>query len=204
MTLPNKITVARLVFTPVFFAWFFITMYYAILKPEITPILAIILFLFWIALEVSDVIDGHIARKHNLVSDMGKLLDPFSDVIARLTFFYCLVTYNFLPSWPFIIILWREFTQTFLRAVMAMNGIVVPASQGGKIKALFYFLTSFIGMLFIVILLCFPNTSSEFLDNMLSFNYIVFVITMLASVISFIEYLRNFLKTDFAKKFISE
>ena len=91
-------------------------------------------------------LDGWVARKRGETSDLGKLLDPFSDVLSRLTLFVCFLLAGLIPLWFFLVVLYRELTMTFLRLLLVQKGIVQAASAGGKLKAVLYFLVSLVGM----------------------------------------------------------
>ena len=137
MTLPNKLTLGRLALTPVYFLIFFFS-----INKSYYPIIGIsLLWLIFIVMEVSDVLDGHIARKHNLVSDVGKLMDPFADVIARVTYFICFYSIGIMPLWVLIIIVWREYSIMFIRTLIAKEGTALAASVWGKAKAATYFIS---------------------------------------------------------------
>ncbi len=142
MTLPNKITLGRLVLTPLFFFAFFYT------ASRNYPMVWMI-FLWGVVLisEVSDILDGHIARKRGLVSDIGKVMDPFADVISRVTYFVCYTWVGLMPLWCLMLILWREFSIMFIRIISAKEGVALAAQWGGKIKAGFYFTAGFFALL---------------------------------------------------------
>jgi CDP-diacylglycerol--glycerol-3-phosphate 3-phosphatidyltransferase len=101
----------------------------------------------FLASEVSDILDGWVARKLGETSDLGKVLDPFSDVLSRLTLFVCLLTVGLAPLWFVLIVLYREVSMTFLRMLMVQRGVVQGASSGGKIKAWLYFFASLAGLI---------------------------------------------------------
>ena len=143
MNLPTKITVFRIILAPVFFVIFFI--------PEWTGQFAAgsvyILIPMLIVMELSDALDGHIARKYNMVTDLGKILDPFSDVISRVTFFICFTFTGIMPLWALLIIIYRELAITFLRMMMMGRGTAMAASIWGKAKAVTYTVASVLGLL---------------------------------------------------------
>ncbi|WP_072697730.1 CDP-diacylglycerol--glycerol-3-phosphate 3-phosphatidyltransferase [Desulfovibrio litoralis] len=95
----------------------------------------IALFLFTIA-SLSDLIDGHIARKENIVTSFGKFLDPLADKILVTSVLIVLVDLGRVPAWVVILILCRELMVTGLRAVAASDGIVVAADRFGKLKTI--------------------------------------------------------------------
>ncbi len=202
MTLPNKLTVSRLFIAPLFYVLFIHT--HQLAGGSLRFGLSITLYLMWLYCEISDVLDGMIARKYNLTSDIGKIMDPFSDVISRITYFVCFVQIGLLPFWPLLIILWRELTITFMRAVIAQNGVSMGASSAGKTKAIFYFLTSLFGMtLFLLgnIASLQPHLNAVAVQQVMKAS---FVLAAIASALSFADYLKNFLKTEYMRKFIAE
>jgi CDP-diacylglycerol--glycerol-3-phosphate 3-phosphatidyltransferase len=138
MTLADKVTALRLIFAPCFFALYLLN------KASWT--VPALWALFFIA-EITDLIDGKIARSRNEVSDFGKLFDPFADTLVWLTFFLCFVTDRILPVIPFLIILYREFGILFLRNLMLRKGIAMGARRGGKIKAFAYMFTGIAALL---------------------------------------------------------
>lgn len=130
MNLPNYLTLARIVvvplivvvlLTPVADRWFGISGY----------AFAIGLFL---AASLTDILDGHLARKRNQVSNFGKLLDPIADKLLVSAALIVLVEKHLAPAWAVVVILGREFIITGLRSVAATEGIVLQAQMSGKIK----------------------------------------------------------------------
>lgn len=140
-TLPNAITVGRIVMAPLVGLLLF--------TPTFTArFIAWILFLI---AAFSDLWDGYLARKHGWISNFGKLVDPIADkLLLVMTFlpFYILshraddphgqlVVVGALPLWIVIVIFGREFLITFIRSVAAKRGLVIPAGKSGKLKAVF-------------------------------------------------------------------
>ena len=121
MNLPNKLTVLRMIAVP-----FFIAMY---MLGWALP--AVILF---ILASLTDMLDGQIARKHNLVTNFGKIMDPLADKILVYSAFCMMVEDGTVPGWMMIVILAREFVVSGMRTVAASEGIVVAAGMSGKIK----------------------------------------------------------------------
>ncbi|WP_028973048.1 CDP-diacylglycerol--glycerol-3-phosphate 3-phosphatidyltransferase [Spirochaeta cellobiosiphila] len=192
MNLPNKITISRIISTPVFLGLFLF-----IKSHPGNIVLLSLLWLLYLAGEFSDILDGYIARKYNLVSDVGKLLDPFADVISRVTMFLCLTHVGMMPVWIFAIIIYRELGITFLRMMMLGKGKAQGARIGGKLKAWFYFFSGFIGLIYYTMLNVGIGSNSYPLMN--GVTLVVFILAALSSVLSFIDYFRVFLKMQSSK-----
>ena len=120
MNLPNKLTIARVIAVPVFIAAFMLEWYIAA-------------FVIFVAASFTDYLDGHLARKWNLVSNFGKIMDPLADKVLVYSAL-CLMIPTLIPGWMMIIILAREFTVAGMRTVAASEGIVIAAGMSGKIK----------------------------------------------------------------------
>jgi CDP-diacylglycerol--glycerol-3-phosphate 3-phosphatidyltransferase len=138
MNIPNKITVSRILLIPLFliimlapFDWGNMNLLGANL-----PVTHFVGALIFIIASSTDWIDGHYARKYNLVTNMGKFLDPLADKLLVSAALIVLVEINdvYAPSWIVIIIISREFAVTGLRLLLAGEGEVVAANMLGKIK----------------------------------------------------------------------
>jgi CDP-diacylglycerol--glycerol-3-phosphate 3-phosphatidyltransferase len=175
MTLANRITVFRIALSPVFAGLFTCWMFWH------DAAWLIALWAVFLVSELSDVADGWVARKRGETSDVGKLLDPFSDVISRLTIFLCLLLVGLAPLWFFLIVLYRELSMTFLRTLMMQKGVVQAASPGGKLKAWLYFFASLAGLAVIT----FPQWTGPSRDWV---TLALYIIAGAQSVISFLQY----------------
>lgn len=136
MNLPNKITISRICLIPLFliimlypFPWGEIELFGAVM-----PVTHLAGALIFILASTTDWIDGHYARKYNLVTNLGKFLDPLADKLLVSSALIVLVELDMAPSWMVIIIIAREFAVTGLRLVLAGEGEVVAANMLGKIK----------------------------------------------------------------------
>jgi|SRR5690606_19349363 len=139
-TLPNVITVGRVVLAPIVMFLVFVPTFRA----------RLIAFVLFVIAALSDLWDGYLARKHGWISDFGKLMDPLADkllLIATFVPFYIishrpgpvgsLPYWGMLPLWVIVVIFGREVLITIMRAIAARRGAVVAAGRAGKHKAFF-------------------------------------------------------------------
>ena len=182
MGLANRITFFRIALAPVFAGLF------SAWAAWRDPVWLILVWVVFLLSEFSDVLDGWVARKLGQTSDLGKLLDPFSDVLSRLTIFTVLLLVGIAPLWFFLIVLYREVSMTFLRLLIVQQGVVQGASSGGKIKAWLYFFASLAGMVHV--------TWPDFGGSTVAFWVLngLFGLAALLSVVSFGQYLAGYAK----------
>ena len=121
MNLPNKLTMSRLILVPAFMTVMLLGYY--------LPALAI----FCVA-AITDFFDGYLARKHNLVSSFGRIMDPLADKLLVFSALVCFIQLDVVSVWAPIIIIAREFFVTSMRVVAVSKGKVIAASWWGKIK----------------------------------------------------------------------
>lgn len=190
MTLPTKITIVRLVMIPLIMVCY-------CLQPLFDYLFIVTAALF-IAASLTDYLDGHIARKYDMVSDLGKLLDPIADKVLVAAGLFILVDGNYIPEIPYIesicsiIIIAREFMVGVLRQLAALKGVALAADRLGKIKTA----TTMFGLTF---LLCSHNDNTVFKV----FRYIgiaLFLAATFFTVLSGINYLVKNAKLIFGKK----
>lgn len=124
MNLPNKLTLSRIILVPFFIAAILIDF----------PLHNAVALLFFIVASVTDLLDGKIARKRNLITDFGKFCDPLADKILVTSALLCFVQLGLCGSVPVIIVLFREFAVTSIRLLAATDGKVVAANIWGKVK----------------------------------------------------------------------
>ncbi len=129
MNLPNKLTVLRVILIPFFVVFMLVDVLGAYDK--------------WVALAIfivaslTDMLDGKIARKYNLVTNFGKFMDPLADKMLVCSALICLTALDRLPAWITIVIICRDFVISGFRLVAADNGVVIAASYWGKYKTTF-------------------------------------------------------------------
>lgn len=130
MNLPNKLTILRVLMIPFFVA---ALLYDGGANQNMRYVAAA---LFIIA-SLTDMLDGKIARKYNLVTNFGKFMDPLADKLLVCSALICMIELRELPAWMVIIIISREFIISGFRLVASDNGVVIAASYWGKFKTTF-------------------------------------------------------------------
>lgn len=169
MNLPNKLTIFRVILIP-FFVFFMLAPYF----PDNGKYIAVAIF---IIASLTDMLDGKIARKYNLVTNFGKFMDPLADKLLVCSAMICLVATGQLAAWMVIVIISREFIISGFRLVAADNGVVIAASYWGKFK------TTFQMLMIIVLILDFPGTFFEILGICLTW------IALILTIVSLCDYL---------------
>ena len=124
MNTPNKLTLARVLMTPIFLA---------VLLSDFSHHFLCAAALF-AAASVTDAVDGRLARRHNEITVFGKLLDPVADKVLTTAAFLALLRMGLCNIWSVMLILTREFAVTSMRLIASAQGIVIPANIFGKIK----------------------------------------------------------------------
>lgn len=130
MNLPNYLTLSRILIVPLLVVVLLTEVAESVLGVS-GYVIAIAIFL---VASLTDILDGHLARRRNQVSNLGKLLDPIADKLLISAALIVLVEKHLAPAWAVVIILGREFIVTGLRSVAATEGIVIQAQNLGKIK----------------------------------------------------------------------
>lgn len=184
MNLPNKLTLARLLATPIFVV---------LLSVSFPGNYTAALILFLLAM-ITDYFDGSLARSRGEVTDAGKLLDPLADKVLISSAFIVFVGLEELrlPAWLAIIIVSREFAITGLRMVAAGKGKIIPAGRWGKHKTLSQVIT--VGV--VLVYLCYYDSGIEMAQKMAQYRSLVMTlvgITAAFTIFSGCYYLiRNF------------
>ena len=130
MNLPNKLTILRVIMIPFFVA----ALLYDGGADQNMRYVAAALF---IIASLTDMLDGKIARKYNLVTNFGKFMDPLADKLLVCSALICMIELRVVPAWMVIIIISREFIISGFRLVASDNGVVIAASYWGKFKTTF-------------------------------------------------------------------
>lgn len=168
MNLPNKITLGRVLMIPIYLIF--------MLVPGIPYGRLIAAIIFTLA-AITDAIDGYIARKHNLITNFGKFMDPIADKLLVCSALICFVEFNQMPSWITIIIISREFIVSGFRLIASDNDVVLAASWWGKIKTIVQVIMSVLLTL---------NLDYSFFNIL---EVITMYLAMVLTVISLVDYL---------------
>ncbi|MBE6835935.1 MAG: CDP-diacylglycerol--glycerol-3-phosphate 3-phosphatidyltransferase [Ruminococcaceae bacterium] len=189
MNLPNKLTVFRMVLTPIFlFVFLFEGIPHHIFWGTVVFIIG----------SLTDFLDGHIARKYEMITVFGKLADPVADKMLTTAALLAFLEMNLCSVWIVMIILTREFLITSLRLVSTTQGVVIPANIFGKIKTASQMVFTIIIMLFIEAKAEFPFILEKIYPNgefpLSVVSNVLLWITAVFAVVSGIIYLRKSLK----------
>ena len=169
MNLPNKLTVLRIIMVP-FFVFFMLTDVGGAANKWIA------LAIFAVA-SLTDLLDGKIARKYNLVTNFGKFMDPLADKLLVCSAMICLIPSGKLAAEIVIIIIAREFIISGFRLIASDNGIVIAASYWGKFK------TNFQMFMIIMLIIDLGTSTAVMIENVL------IVIATALTIISLVDYL---------------
>lgn len=168
MNLPNKLTILRVMMIPFFV---FSLLAYDGTNPGLRYVAAVI----FVAASLTDLLDGKIARKYNLVTNFGKFMDPLADKLLVCSALICMVELKQLPAWMVIVIISREFIISGFRLVASDKGVVIAASYWGKWKTTF----QMIGVVLLILNI----------EKLSVVTTIVIWIALILTVISLIDYI---------------
>lgn len=180
MNLPNKITLSRICLIPIFILMLSIPLDLGAWDIGTTslPITHFIATLIFLIASMTDWLDGYLARKYQLITNMGKFLDPLADKLLVSAAFILLVELGLAPAWIVILIISREFAVTGLRLVAAGEGIVLAASNMGKLKT--------VSQILAIALLLLHNFPFSYIG--IPIDIIVLYIALILTVWSGVEY----------------
>jgi len=127
LTLPNGLTIIRVLAIPVILVFLF---YHGRIYQLVTG-------LFFLLVASTDTVDGYLARRRKMVTTLGKFLDPLADKLLIVTALIALIPARGIPAWMVIVIVGREIAVTGLRGIAVSQGMVIAASELGKYKTVF-------------------------------------------------------------------
>src|SRR5690625_4699501 len=180
MNLPNKLTISRILLIPIFIILLSVPLDFGAwniggTELPITHFIAAMIFLF---ASTTDWVDGYIARKYNLITNLGKFLDPLADKLLVSAAFIMLIELQIAPAWIVIVIISREFAITGFRLVASGEGVVLAASSMGKLKT--------VSQILAVILLMLNNFPFSYTS--IPFDMIMLYIALIFTVWSGLDY----------------
>ncbi len=175
MNLPNKLTIFRMILVP-FFVFFMLTDFglWAI-------ILSLVIF---IAASLTDLLDGRISRKQNLITNFGKFMDPLADKLLVCSALVCLMALGKVYAWVVIIIIGREFVISGFRLIAAEHQIVIAAGIWGKLKTVFQ-----MAAIILLIFCCAWDPQLGILHPIRFIGEIALYAAVVLTVVSMIDYL---------------
>lgn len=167
MNLPNKLTLFRVILIIPFVLFMLTDM-----AGAASDWIALVIF---IIASLTDLLDGKIARKYNLVTNFGKFMDPLADKLLVCSAMICLIEMQRIPAWVVIIIIAREFIISGFRLIASDNNIVIAASYWGKFKTTFQ-----------MIMVCLMIADIEVLAVL---TQVVMWIALILTIVSLIDYI---------------
>ena len=167
MNLPNKLTIFRVILIIPF-----VIIMLSNFLGDASKWVALAIFIF---ASLTDLLDGKIARKYNLITNFGKFMDPLADKLLVSSAMICLVEMGKIPSWIVIVIISREFIISGFRLIASDNGVVIAASYWGKFKTVF--------QMVMVVLMIADISQIQILTT------VIMWVALVLTVISLIDYL---------------
>lgn len=131
MNTPNKLTLSRIILSPIFMVFFLMENVYC-------RVLSLVIF---VIAALTDLWDGHLARKYGIVTGFGKFMDPLADKILTSTAFMSFLALGYVKAWMVMLIIIREFSITGLRSLAAYRGMVISPTMSAKLKTVFQMVT---------------------------------------------------------------
>lgn len=183
MNLPNKLTMLRVIMVPFFVVFLLMTPNY--------PGFKWVAFGLFVVASLTDLLDGYIARKYNLITNFGKFMDPLADKLLVSAALVCLTALGFIPAWMTIVIISREFIISGFRLIAAERGIVIAAGKMGKWKTAVT-MVMLAMMLLGVNTMGFPFDSTETMGVYgvyMLITVILLWISVILTVVSLVDYL---------------
>lgn len=175
MNWPNRLTILRVILIPFFVACL-------MLDQGVGTLRYISLGIFIVA-SLTDALDGHIARKYNLVTNFGKFMDPLADKLLVCSAMICFIELGKMPAWVVLIIISREFIISGFRLIASDNGLVIAASWWGKSKTIVQM------VMIIFLLLDLGTVVTGWADSIHIVEQVLIYLSLLLTVVSLVDYI---------------
>jgi CDP-diacylglycerol--glycerol-3-phosphate 3-phosphatidyltransferase len=182
--LPNLVTVGRVLLVP----------FVLLLIDNYNPLRTFLASLLYMAAAAGDALDGYLARKRNQVSTLGKFLDPLADKLIVTAVLVTLVALGRAPAWLVVVLIARDLAINGLRSIASAQGLIIAASDGGKIKTAL----QLVAIMMLLVHFRYPLLGAEpVLGQSINMDYhraglIMLYLSMVVSVVSGAQYVRNF------------
>lgn len=178
--IPNILTIARFFLIPVILFFLFQENY----------LLAVI---FLTISGITDILDGWIARKFNLISNFGKLIDPLADKLTQISILGSLVIKNIIPFWILVIVILKEFAMVSGASFLYGKELVVSSRWYGKVATVFFYIA-------IVCSLFIRNWNNVSMNTLPNFDIYLYYLALIATIFSLVMYFRAFYMQGYLKK----
>lgn len=179
--LPNLVTMGRVLIIPVVL----------LLIDNFSPLRSFIACLLFIVAAAGDWLDGYLARRRNEVSVLGKFLDPLADKLMVTAVLVFMVALGRVPAWVVVVLIARDLAITGLRSIASAEGLVIAASEGGKIKTAL----QFVGILLLLIHFSYPLLGTDLAPiDFHRTGLVILYISMAMSLLSAFGYVRLFVR----------
>jgi CDP-diacylglycerol--glycerol-3-phosphate 3-phosphatidyltransferase len=182
---PNLVTMSRVALIPLVL----------IFIDNFSPLRSFIASLLYLVAAAGDALDGYLARSRGQVSLLGKFLDPLADKLLVTAVLVFMVELSRVPAWVVVVIVGRDLTINGLRSIASAQGLVISASVGGKIKTGL----QLVAIMMLMIYFRYPVLGSGITVDYHRAGLIVLYVSMVVSVLSAAQYLRDFLSAALAQ-----
>lgn len=194
LNLPNKLTIIRILLTPIFLA---------VILWEALPHRFLIACLIFSIASITDAVDGKLARKNNEITNFGKFLDPIADKVLTTAALLAFMVMGLCNIWIVMLVLTREFAIASIRMIAAAEGLVIPANVWGKIKTVSQMTFTILIMLLGEVYYILADSNTELLAKLPELSLISNIllwITAILTLISGVIYIKDSIKIiDFTK-----
>ncbi|MDR0401304.1 MAG: CDP-diacylglycerol--glycerol-3-phosphate 3-phosphatidyltransferase [Treponema sp.] len=193
MTLADKVTSLRLVLAPIFFVVYLLPRFFPHWSAAAGIWTIPVLWILFTVSELTDMLDGQLARRRGETSDFGRLFDPFADTLTQLSCFLCFVIDEILPAPLYLLVLYREYSILFIRNLMLKKGAAMGARILGKVKTISYILA--VALALLSASLTRAGAPPGPAQGLKIAAQAAFLLSVILAILSFLDYLSVYRKT---------